>query len=282
MISIVHMYRTFLVNMKLAWDQEGNWAPPLAYLAFALLAPIAGVMMLIFMYLVVMGKSTEQDFLAFLVSGAAMFLFVRMMLQGAGNAVVEDREHYKILRYIYIAPVPFAVQIAGRTAVKFFIALVGSVMTIVACNLILDIQFRDDGIRWGRLIGSMSLGLIGVSLIGWMLASTMLLVDRMGWIWAEGLSGLMFLASGAIIPLALLPKQIVWFGKILPMTYWIDLWRTALFDNAVMAQPGISLNNLWLWLWVSVIAWMLIASLWSKMCHYYAREYGMIEKETFY
>lgn len=282
MISARHLYGTFFANMKLAWDQEGNWAPPLAYLAFALLAPIAGVMMLIFMYLVVMGKSTEQGFLAFLISGAAMFLFVRMMLQGAGNAVVEDREHYKILRYIYIAPVPFVVQIAGRTAVKFIIALIGSVMTIMVCNLFLNIQFRVDGILWGRLLGSMSLGLIGVSLIGWMLASTMLLVDRMGWIWAEGLSGLLFLASGAIIPLALLPKPIVWFGKSLPMTYWIDLWRTALYDNAILAQPDISLKKLWLWLWVSIIAWAIFASLWSKLCDYYAREYGMIEKETFY
>ncbi len=282
MISAGHLYRTFLANMKLAWDQEGNWAPPLAYLAFALLAPIAGVMMLIFMYLVVMGESTEREFLAFLISGAAMFLFVRLMLTGAGNAVVEDREHYKILRYVYIAPVPFVVQIAGRTAVKFGIALVGAVLTVAACNLIMDIQFRAEGILWGRLFGSMSLGLIGVSLIGWMLASTMLLVDRMGWIWAEGLSGLMFLASGAIIPLALLPTPIVWFGKTLPMTYWIDLWRTALYDNVILAQPKVSTGNLWLWLLVSVFAWTLFASLWSIFCHYYAREYGMIEKETFY
>jgi ABC-2 type transport system permease protein len=249
---------------------------------FALIAPIAGVMMLIFMYLVVMGKSDDLNFLAFLISGAAMFLFTRMMLQGAGNAVVEDREHYKILRYIYIAPVPFVVQIAGRMAVKFGIALIGCAATLIACHLILNIPLRGEGILWGRFLGSMTLGLIGVSLIAWMLANTMLLIDRMGWVWAEGISGLMFLASGAIIPLAMLPAPLVWFGRSLPMTYWVDLWRTALYDNPTLAQPEIAIGSLWLWLWLSVIAWTIIASFWSRLCHYYAREYGMIEKETFY
>ncbi len=200
-MDIPHIMRGLRVSMKLGWDQEGNWAPPLLYLIFALVAPIAGVMLLVFMYLVVKGGSSDQSFLMFILAGSAVFLFVRLVLQGAGFAVVEDREHYRLLRYIYIAPLPFAVQIAGRVGVKLLVSIICAVVTFLIGHFILKVPFRPDGVLWGWVLGGLMLGVFGLMCIGWMLASTMLLVDRMGWVWAEGIAGLMFLVSGAIIPL---------------------------------------------------------------------------------
>jgi len=109
--------RAVRANLKLGWDIEGNWAPAWAYLFIALATPAAGVLMLVFIYLVVMGAAGEKVFLAYLMGGASVFVFVRLVLSAAGWAVIEDREHYKTLRYIYIAPSPFAAVPPGRDSV---------------------------------------------------------------------------------------------------------------------------------------------------------------------
>jgi len=239
--------------------------------------------MLVFMYLVVKGESTDQSFLAFLLTGSAMFLFIRMILQGAGFAVVEDREHYRILRYIYIAPVPLPIQIAGRITIKLVVSFVGMIATFSAGYLFLKIPFRPDGIQWDWFSGSLALGLVGLLAMGWILASMMLLVDRMGWVWAEGFAGLMFLAAGAIIPLALLPAPMAWVGKILPMTYWADIWRHAIYgDLSALAQPGLTMNYLWSWMLGTTVVWSIAAVVWYRLCDSLARKWGRVERETFY
>ena len=179
-MTTTHIIKAIRANIKLGWDQEGNWAPPLVYLLFALIAPVAGVLMLVFMYLVILGESREIGFLAFFLTGAAVFMYVRLILQGACFAVVEDREHYRMLRYMYIAPVPFPVQILGRIMVKLVIGTVGVLVTFLAGSLILDVPFRPDGIDWVGVAGGLFIGLLGAMAIGWMLSSMMLLVDRMG------------------------------------------------------------------------------------------------------
>ena len=275
--------RALRANMKLGWDQEGNWAPPLVYLLFALIAPIAGVLMLVFMYLVVKGGSTDKSFLMFILVGATVYLFVRLVLQGAGFAVVEDREHYRILRYIYIAPAPFPVQIAGRVAVKLLIAAVSVIVTFLCGYYFLGVTFRPDGILWGTFFGSFALGLTGLIAIGWMLASMMLLIDRMGWVWAEGIAGLMFLVTGAVVPFSLLPTPFIWLGKILPMTYWVELWRHALYGaDALFALPGLKPNQLWMMLAITTPVWVVIAALWYRVADNLARKWGRVERETFY
>ena len=282
-MTLSHLLRALRANAKLGWDQEGNWAPPLLYLLFALIAPIAGVLMLIFMYLVIKGGSTDQGFLAFLLAGSAMFLFIRLLLQGAGFAVVEDREHYRILRYIYIAPVPFPVQIAGRIVVKLIVSISGMLATFAAGYFFLGVQFRVDGIHWAWFFEALVGGLIGLLAISWILSSIMLLIDRMGWVWAEGLAGVMFLAAGAIIPLSLLPAPLVWLSKILPMTYWADLWRNALYGSiSVFAQPQLSVAQLETGLWLSALGWSVSAIFIYRLCDYLARRWARIERETFY
>ena len=272
-----------MANAKLGWNQEGNWAPPLVYVIFALIAPISGVMMLVFMYLVVKGDATQPDFLAFLLAGSAMFLFIRLVLTGAGFAVVEDREHYKMLRYVYITPTPFAVLIAGRIGIKLLIAMVGMVATILAGHFFLNVPLRTDGVLWAQFIGSLFLGLIGLGGMGIMLASMMLLVDRMGWIWAEGVAGLLFLTSGAIIPLSFLPAPMAFISQFLPMTYWADIWRLSLYgDFSTLAQPEMAVSVMWSRMAILTVAWCAMSYLGYKKADAMARRSGKVEQETFY
>jgi len=275
--------RAFRAHAKLGWDLEGNWAPGWLYVIFALIPPIFGVLMLVFMYLVIMGIKGDTGYLAFLLTGAAGFLFVRLLLAGAGMVVVEDREHYRTFRYIYSAPVSFTAQVLGRVAPKIIISIIGAAMTFAAGAYWLGLGYRPDGVNWGMLGGSFLLGVVGMGAMGMMLASAMLLIDRMGWLLAEGIAGLLYLVTGAIFPLAILPAWIATIGKGIPITYWLDLWRISLYGETVRrGAPEFSIPSLWLWLAVTAIVWSLIAVVWGRLADYLARRWGKIEQETFY
>jgi len=283
MLQPSQILRAVRANMKLGWDQEGNWTHPLLYLLFALVTPIAGVLMFVFMYRVIMGGSTDLSYLRFLLAGSSVFIYIRLVLQGAGFAVVEDREHYRVFRYIYIAPAPFPAQIIGRTAVKLVISTLGAALTLAAGVLLLKVSMNPIGIHWSALLCSLVVGLIGIMAIGWILASIMLLIDRMGWVWAEGLAGLMLLATGAVIPFRALPEYMTGIGKILPTTYWIEIWRYALYGaQTQFSLPQLSQSELWKGLLISSSIWTAVSILWYKTADYLARRWGRIERETFY
>lgn len=275
--------RPFLANAKLSWDLEGNWAPAWLYVIFALIPPISGVLMLVFMYLVIMGSTGDPSYLAFLLTGSAAFIFVRLVLSGAGMEVVDDREHYRTFRYIYAAPVPFAVHIFGRVATKVIIASLGATATFVAGALFLGVKVSPTGVNYLALVGSLLIALAGMGALGYMLASLMLIIDRMGWVFAEGISALLYMVSGAIFPLSVLPVQVAFLGKTLPITYWIDLWRLGIYGaGAKVALPGLPLETLWLRLAVTTIFWIGVSMVWYKIADRLARKWGKIELETFY
>jgi len=283
MKPISRSFQAYIANARLAWNMEGNWAPPLVYLAISLLSPAASVLIIVFMYLVILGDARDTTFIAFVIPGSAVYIFVRFVLQGCGYAVVEDREHYRLLRYIYIAPVPFPVQLFGRTTPKILIATVGSALTILAGVLFLDIPLRPDGVDWMMLCGGFAVGLIGCLALGWILASLMLLLDRMGWAMVEGVAGVIFLLSGMVIPLGILPGFLSRIGTALPMTYWAELWRHALFGSmAALSLPGMNIAQLWQRLLFTTAVIAVLAFAWYFVADRIARRWGRIEAETFY
>lgn len=281
--NLSKIYQAFKANVVLGWNMDGNWAPPLVYLAVALLTPAASVLILVFMYLVILGDAHETTFISFFIGGSSVFVFVRMIMQGFGWAVVEDREHYKLLKHIYIAPVPFPVQLFGRSTSKIGISILSAAMTIAAGYLFLNIPFRTGGIDWGMFFGSFILGLAGCLAMGWILSGVMLLVDRMGWVLVEGVAGMLFLLSGTIIPLQVLPAFLAAIGKLIPITYWAELWRLALYGpTAAISLPGMDPAVLWERLCILTGASLVIAFIWNKAVDQIARRWGRIEAETFY
>lgn len=282
-MNLNSVFRAFRANARLGWDLEGNWAPPVVYVLFALIPPVSSVLMLVFMYLVVMGGGGDKSFLAFLLTGAAAFMFVRLLLAGAGMVVVEDREHYRMFRYIYSSPVPFPAQVFGRVAPKIIIALVGAALTFAAGAWMLNVPLRPDGVDWAVMIGSLVVAIVGMGAVGWMLASFMLLIDRMGWMLAEGIAGLLFLITGAVIPLSLLPAPVAAIGKALPITYWMDLWRLAVYGTGSrLARPELTQVQLWVGLTITTVVWAVLAVIWHNLADRLARKWGKIEQETFY
>jgi ABC-2 type transport system permease protein len=60
------------------------------------------------------------------------------------------------------------------------------------------------------------------------------------WFVGEGLAGALYLFSGAIFPITLLPRVLQPIGFALPMTYWLELLRRALLGPGAAAFPTLA------------------------------------------
>ncbi|MCJ7464225.1 MAG: ABC transporter permease, partial [Thermoplasmata archaeon] len=96
--------RTFKNAAWLGWQMEANWTDPFLFAIYSVVKPLAGTLILVFMYLVITHGETETMFFSYMYVGNAMYMFVADVLFGVTWVIHDDREHYMTLKQVYIAP----------------------------------------------------------------------------------------------------------------------------------------------------------------------------------
>jgi ABC-2 type transport system permease protein len=80
-----------------------------------------------------------------------------------------------------------------------------------------------------------------------LLAAACLNMSRNGMFLSEGIAGLMYLLSGVVVPLAVLPGWVQTISLSLPTTYWLEGMRRALMGpvpaNAPLLQSPLTTWN---------------------------------------
>ena len=124
-----------------------------------------------------------------------------------------------------------------------------------------------------------------LALMGLMLGSMVLLLVNHSFGMGEAVAGALYLFSGAIFPLEVLPGWIRWVGFIMPVTYWLELIRRALLPGIAAGFPTLAafsnLQLLWVMLGLSGF-FALAAFLTFNYCDREARERGYIDRTTNY
>jgi len=98
-------------------------------------------------------------------------------------------------------------------------------------------------------------------------------------------SGVLFLFSGAIYPLDVLPAWLQPVGFAIPITYWLELMRRSLIGSVAQAFPTLAgFSNLQLLgILVGLSAAFGVASIFVfRACDKRARERGLIDRTTNY
>jgi ABC-2 type transport system permease protein len=88
------------------------------------------------------------------------------------------------------------------------------------------------------LVPVLALGLAAVLAIGLVLASICLQTRQESWSYPEAAAGALFLVSGVVFPLAVLPGPVQAVSLVTPMTWWIEGVRRALFPGGITAIGG--------------------------------------------
>ena len=279
------LLRSFRLAAWLGWQIESNWADPFLFAVYSLVKPISAAAILVVMYSVITGGDFDSPVFPYIYLGNAFYIYVGQVMTGISWAVVDDREHYKTLKYIYVAPIHFPTYLLGRGVARFIIASFSVLVVILFGVLFLSLEIDLGLVNWPLFFASLLVGVNMLALLGLILASVMLLLAHHMWGLGEAVAGALYLFSGAIFPLEVLPPFLRWIGYLLPVTYWLELLRRSLVGSVADAFPtlsGFSDLQLFAILLGMTVIYGLAAIIVYRLCDHLARERGLIDVVTNY
>jgi ABC-2 type transport system permease protein len=231
------VFRSFRTAVALGWKMEANWTDPLLFFIYSVAKPVASALMLVFMLEVIAGPAGRAN-RGFVVVGSALWSFVVGGLAGLAWSVLDDRERYRMLKYIYVSPSDFLVVLMGRGVARLAVGGMGALITLALGVVVLGIPFDPFRIDWPLLAAVMALGLAAIMAVSILLAAVCLQTRQDSWQYPEAVAGALFLVTGAVFPLAVLPSAVQFVGLLVPFTWWIEGVRRALFPTGLSAIGG--------------------------------------------
>jgi len=281
-------FRTFRNAAWLGWQMESNWTDPFLFAIYSIVRPIAGTLILVFMYLVITNGNTDKLLFSYMFIGNALYMYVAEVLFGVTWVIHDDREHYMTLKQVYIAPISFYYYMFGRAAIKIAITSVGVLLTILFGVFVLGVEVSFSSISWPILIVSLVLGLGTLCIMGLALGGISFLTAKHGQGINEGVAGVFYVLSGVIFPITILPSWAQTWSMFMPVTYWMEAMRRGLEPGVISGlgnTTGLSGLNDWslmLVLVVSMVAFLFISVGIFRFADRTARRKGKIDWTTAY
>ena len=284
-MNLKFAFRSFRTATWLGWQIESNWTDPFLFAIYSVVKPIASALILVVMYGVIAQGNFASPLFPYIYLGNAFYIYVGAVMVGVSWAVIDDREHYKTLKYIYTAPVQIPMYLIGRGVSRFITGSVAVLITLATGVLFLRVQINFAAINLPLFLISLMIGVVMLAMIGLILAGISLqIAHHVGFI-GEATAGALYLFSGAIFPLDVLPEWLRPIGYLMPITYWLELLRRSLvgsvaeafptlarFDDAQLLAILIGLTGLFSVVAIFVFQW----------CDRRARERGMIDRTSNY
>ncbi|MCX7751015.1 MAG: ABC transporter permease [Candidatus Bipolaricaulota bacterium] len=230
--------RSLWVAAWLGWQIESNWTDPFLFAVYSVVKPVAGALILVFMYVVVARGGLANPLFPYVFVGNAFYIYVGAVLMGVSWAVIDDREHYGTLKYLYVAPVSVPAYLLGRGAAQTGVATLSTGITLLVGVGILGIEIPPGGVHGALLAGALVLGLLSLAFLGLLLGGATLLTARHNYFLGQAVAGALYLLSGVVFPLDVLPPPLQALGKALPTTYWLEALRRALLGDGGNATLG--------------------------------------------
>ncbi len=277
--------RSFTMATWLGWQIESNWTDPFLFAIYVIIKPLSAAAILVVMYSLITGGNYNSPLFPYIYLGNAFYTYVGAVMVGVSWAVIDDREHYKTLKYMYIAPIKIPFYWLGRGVARFLIGTVAVFVILAAGVWLLHLPLDLTRANWGLFIVSLFIGVLMLAMMGLILASvTLLFAHHVGMI-GEAVAGALYLFSGAIFPLEVLPAWLRPIGYAMPITYWLELMRRSLIGSVAEAFPTLArFSNLQLLgiLTALTVVFAVIAVFTFRWCDYRARERGLIDRVTNY
>jgi ABC-2 type transport system permease protein len=279
--------RSFRVATWLGWQIESNWTDPFLFFIYSIVKPVSSVMILVIMYWVITRTDTASPYFAYMYLGNAAYIYVGSILVGVSWAVIDDREHYQTLKYIYVSPIKFYYYLLGRGMARFLTGTLSVAITLAFGLLVLRLPIRLAEVNWPYLGASMVLGLLSLAVLGLLLGAATLQMARHFWSVGESVTGALYLFCGAIFPIDVLPAWLQPLGFALPLTYWLESLRRAVLGPEASREispslAGIEDGQLLLILFLATLLMTLVSGWFFRWSERRAQEKGLIDITTHY
>ncbi|HNO92589.1 MAG TPA: ABC transporter permease, partial [Anaerolineales bacterium] len=267
------------------WVIESNWTDPFLFAVYSIVKPISGAAILVIMYGIISQGNFDSALFPYIYLGNAFYIYVGAVMTGVSWAVVDDREHYKTLKYMYIAPIHIPLYLLGRGVARFVTGSIAVFITILAGVLFLNVKINIMQVDWLLFFTTLIVGVVMLALLGLLLAGLTLTLARHEGFIGEATAGALYIFSGAIFPLDVLPTWLRPIGYFMPTTYWLELLRRSLVGNVAQAFPTLAnFSNLQiLGVMVGLSIFFGVISVYVfRWCDGIARERGLIDRTTNY
>jgi len=288
--------RSLRTALLLGWRVESNWTDPLLFLIYVVAKPIASLLLLVMMIEIIGAGGTGQSdetVRTYVVLGSALWATLVAGISGPAWTVLEDRERYRMLKYLYVSPATFLVLLVGRGAARLGAGAIGTVVALVFSVIVLGLRVDMTAIEWPLLVVSLVLGLVPILAIGVLLAAVCLQTRQESWSYPEAFAGAMFLVTGVVFPLGVLPAPLQWLGLVNPVTWWIEGVRQAVLPGspsgiggaasvwtAVTGTPAPDGATIVLALFVTGALATLAATVIFRRSEHRARDLGLLDRTT--
>jgi ABC-2 type transport system permease protein len=279
---VLHRQLTgYSAAVRLGWAVSSNWTRPILFIAYSLLRPVSMALILAVMYTVITGNAAStRPYLAFLIIGTAFWSFIQEGVSEFATGIVEDRGRYHILKYAYIAPLGFPIFLVGRATSKLASAAASVVIVLLVGTFALHLDINPLQINYPLLIAACLLAFVSVIAFAITL-SVMLLAGRDTHGYGEIMAQFLYLFSGAIFPISVLPGPIAWLASLSPLPYWLELCRRAILHGRVYQMfPSLSDGEVLLRLLVATVGTVVLAYFLFRMSDRQARRQGYIDMEA--
>jgi ABC-2 type transport system permease protein len=273
--------RHFRSAAWLGWQIESNWADPYVFAVYALARPMALSLILVAIYAVVSGGQLHGERFTWIYVGNAFFVFVPLMLVGVGWTVVEDREQFQVLKYVYCSPIGLFTYLAGRAVTKSVSATFSCVSILVVGALFLGVRYHTTPLLALAGLSGFVLGVVGLFGMGLLLAGAGLVFARQSMNLNEGTAAVLFLVCGAVFPMDVLPGIARYVGWALPLTWWLEAMRRSWAGVKTAGAIGaFSTPAVFLALAVTAVSWYAFGAWSYRRLERRAKQRGLLDQTT--
>jgi len=207
---------------------EANWTSIKNYLIYIIVRPTFTLLLMLFIFV---AARSNQQYGYFILVGQAFYNLVGSGIMGVAYTLWDDREHYKILKYIYILPIKLPFYLMGRGMYKYIEGILPLFVSFIIGSLIIQYPLSQLHVYWPLLVLNYLLGFVWILALGFLIASIMFFTTQYGWIVIESIMGSLLLFGNIIFPSSLLPFPLNVVSDLLPIKVWIDLNREIILGN---------------------------------------------------
>ncbi|HWO58119.1 MAG TPA: ABC transporter permease [bacterium] len=273
--------RQFWAAVRLGWAIESNWTDPFVFFVYQVVRPLFGALILVVMYKVIRGGADDPLGFAQIYLGNAFFILVMQSILVIGFIVFEDRERYEMIRYVYLAPIGLGPYMLARGASHVAATSAAIILTLLLGVFGFDLRMHLALSELPYFAATMALGVAATLAMGLILAAATMLLAHHGQSMPEGVVGALFLLSGVVFPVDLLPGAFAELGRLLPWTYWLEGTRHVLLGapfNSSLA--GLSDAQILQRLALLTVGIALTAALALRGAQYLAIARGKLDEKT--
>ena len=276
-MTLADAWRSFRTAIGLGWAIESNWSDPFLFAVYTIAKPLAAALILVVMFQVITGGQ-GTEFLQFMIVGSALWNVVFGVMNGMVQSILDDRERYRMLKYIVVTPTSLFPFLIGRSLARVIVSLVAVALTLLVGVVFLDIVLQPEPVY---LFAASAVGLLAVMALGIAMAGWCLQLRQEAWHYPEAIAGALYLISGAIFPIDILPSVIQPVAYAMPTTWWLEASRRGLLGHGSPGAMGdLSDGAVMLYLVVSTaIALPLALALFAWFMRR-ARQAGLLDMTT--